>query len=66
MSPGLYAQICGRGFRLFPGKDNCLILDFGGNIARHGPLDAIDYGRERAQRRPARPPSKRALTASRK
>jgi DNA repair protein RadD len=43
-SPGLFAQICGRGFRLFPGKLNCLVLDFGQNIKRHGPLDADDYG----------------------
>jgi DNA repair protein RadD len=47
LSPGLYAQICGRGFRVFPGKDDCLILDFGGNIQRHGPLDAIDYGKRK-------------------
>jgi len=41
MSPGLYVQILGRGFRLAPGKTNCLILDFGGNILRHGPVDQI-------------------------
>ncbi len=40
-SAGLYVQIVGRGCRLAPGKDNCLILDFAGNIARHGPIDAI-------------------------
>lgn len=40
-SPGLYYQACGRGFRLAPGKSDCLILDFGGNILRHGPVDAI-------------------------
>lgn len=38
-SRGLYIQICGRGTRLFPGKKNTLILDFGGNIALHGPVD---------------------------
>lgn len=43
-SPGLFAQICGRGFRLAPGKTDCLVLDFGENIKRHGPLDADDYG----------------------
>lgn len=43
-SPGLFAQICGRGFRLAPGKNDCLVLDFGENIKRHGPLDADDYG----------------------
>jgi len=40
-SPGLYYQCCGRGFRLHPGKANCLILDFGGNILRHGPVDDL-------------------------
>ena len=40
-SPGLYYQMVGRGFRLHPGKDNCLVLDFGGNILRHGPVDAV-------------------------
>jgi DNA repair protein RadD len=39
MSPGLFYQMVGRGFRLFPGKQNCLILDFGGNVLRHGPVD---------------------------
>jgi superfamily II DNA or RNA helicase len=34
---------CGRGTRLSPatGKTNCLILDYGSNIMRHGPLDMI-------------------------
>lgn len=46
-SAGLFAQICGRGFRLHDDKKDCLVLDFGGNIERHGPLDALDYGRRR-------------------
>jgi DNA repair protein RadD len=41
LSPGLYYQMVGRGFRLHPGKPDCLILDFGGNVLRHGPVDAI-------------------------
>jgi len=41
MSPGLYYQMVGRGFRLAPGKADCLVLDFGGNVLRHGPVDAI-------------------------
>ena len=41
MSPGLYYQMVGRGFRLCEGKKNCLVLDFGGNIMRHGPVDAV-------------------------
>jgi DNA repair protein RadD len=47
LSPGLYYQMVGRGFRLHPGKSNCLVLDFGGNVVRHGPVDAI-----RIQERP--------------
>ena len=41
MSPGLYYQMVGRGFRLHPNKTDCLVLDFGGNVLRHGPVDAI-------------------------
>jgi len=43
-SPGLFAQIAGRGLRKSPGKSECLLLDFGGNVSRHGPLDSPDYG----------------------
>ena len=43
-SAGLFAQICGRGLRIAEGKRDCLILDFGGNFDRHGPLDSEDYG----------------------
>jgi len=45
MSPGLFAQIVGRGLRKTEGKADCLVLDFGGNISRHGSLDSPDYGR---------------------
>jgi len=41
-STGLYIQIMGRGMRNFAGKDNCLVLDFAGNIARHGPVDRVN------------------------
>lgn len=41
MSPGLYCQMVGRGCRLHPGKQDCLVLDFGGNILRHGPVDSL-------------------------
>lgn len=43
-SPGLFYQICGRGFRLHEGKDVCWVQDFGGNIDRHGPIDSPTYG----------------------
>ena len=41
LSPGLYYQMVGRGFRLCEGKADCLILDFGGNVQRHGPINRI-------------------------
>jgi DNA repair protein RadD len=40
-SPGLYTQILGRGMRLSPTKDNCLVLDFAGNVERFGCIDQI-------------------------
>lgn len=40
-SPGLFYQSCGRGFRLHPSKQDCLVLDFAGNIVRHGPVDSL-------------------------
>ncbi|OHB57653.1 MAG: hypothetical protein A2Y12_20815 [Planctomycetes bacterium GWF2_42_9] len=41
MSPGLFYQMTGRGFRLHESKKDCLVLDFGGNILRHGPVDCL-------------------------
>jgi DNA repair protein RadD len=40
-SAGLLVQMVGRGTRLHPGKQDCLVLDYGGNIMRHGPVDMI-------------------------
>ena len=41
MSPGLYLQQAGRGMRVAPGKADCLVLDFAGVVARHGPITAV-------------------------
>jgi len=41
-SPGLYSQMVGRSFRLHPSKENALVLDYGDNILRHGPVDALE------------------------
>lgn len=49
-SPGLFAQIVGRGLRTHVSKENCLILDFGQNLSRFGPIDAIDFGKPRVAR----------------
>jgi len=40
-SAGLYVQMVGRGTRLAPGKENCLVLDFAGNVRCHGPIDLV-------------------------
>lgn len=55
-SPGLYVQMVGRGFRLSPqtGKENCLVLDYGGNIRRHGAIDSIQI-KKRANERTKAP-----------
>lgn len=39
MSTALWVQLLGRGTRPFPGKENCLVLDFAGNTRRLGPID---------------------------
>lgn len=41
MSPSLYVQMVGRGMRIADGKSDCLLLDYAGNIARHGPIDDV-------------------------
>ena len=46
-SAGLYYQMVGRGFRLAPDKSDCLVLDFAGVIAEHGPVDAIKVKKQR-------------------
>lgn len=56
-SAALYIQMVGRGFRLAPGKENCLILDYGGNVLRHGPVndvDVIDMGEEEEEEKTPR------------
>lgn len=40
-SASLYVQMMGRGMRTFAGKKDCLVLDYGGNVERHGPINAV-------------------------
>lgn len=67
LSPGLYYQMVGRGFRLHPGKANCLVLDYGGNVLRHGPVDQLQAIERRGDEIGAAPakecPGCRALIA---
>lgn len=41
MSPALYIQIAGRGMRIKSHTDHCLVLDFAGNVERHGPITGV-------------------------
>ena len=47
LSPGKLLQVVGRGLRLSPdtGKTDCLILDYGENIKRHGAIDDPQFAR---------------------
>lgn len=49
MSAGLYLQQAGRGLRICEGKDDCLVLDFAGVVAEHGPITAIKSPKQRGK-----------------
>jgi len=61
LSPGLYYQMVGRGFRIQPDKENCLVLDFGGNVLRHGPVDAIQVRKSKHNGKNDDAPAKECL-----
>ena len=42
-----YRQALGRGTRLADGKENCLVVDWGGNISRHGQMDDLIIKKEK-------------------
>ena len=46
-SLSLFLQMVGRGLRLHPDKENTLLLDFGGNLERFGPIDIAQPPRKR-------------------
>jgi DNA repair protein RadD len=56
-STGLYVQQLGRGMRSAPDKKDCLVLDFAGNVFRHGPLNNIKV-KERVEGRDQPAPQK--------
>ena len=57
-SVGLYVQMVGRGTRLAEGKEDCLVLDFAGNTARHGPIDTVDGRKKEKTEEPGEAPVK--------
>lgn len=40
-SPVLHVQMLGRGMRIAEDKEDCLVLDFAGNVQRLGPVDEV-------------------------
>ena len=63
----LYQQIVGRGLRRSPDKENCLVLDYGGNVDRFGPIDLPNppqTGESTAVKRWKTCPECRAVVAS--
>ncbi len=69
-NPGRYIQMAGRVLRPFFGKENAILIDHSGNVARHGWLDE-DFGwsldadetiQERAARKPKPEDPARART----
>lgn len=50
-SPGLFVQIAGRAMRLFPGKKDALLLDYGLNLETHGCITSITPPRSRNTRK---------------
>lgn len=50
VSPGLWCQMLGRGTRAFECKENCMVLDYGNNIARLGPFNDIRIPKEKSDK----------------
>ena len=47
LSVSLYVQMAGRGMRVKSHCDDCLVLDFAGLVATHGPITQVDPGRKK-------------------
>jgi DNA repair protein RadD len=57
-STGLYVQQVGRGTRKVDGKKDCLVLDFAGNVRRHGPVDIAEANIDDRERKKDEAPVK--------
>ena len=42
LSTGLYVQMAGRGMRIKSHAEDCIVLDFAGVVATHGPITAVE------------------------
>lgn len=58
LSASLYMQMVGRGLRVKSHTDHCLVLDFAGVIARHGPITAVQVPKKKGMGEPGEMPMK--------
>ena len=58
MSPGLYMQMAGRGLRPKTNGGDCIVLDFAGVVAQHGPIISVRPPRKKGKGEPGVFPSK--------
>lgn len=56
MSPGLYMQQAGRGLRPKSHGGDCMVLDFAGNVSRHGPIIDVQPPRKPKKGEPREAP----------
>jgi DNA repair protein RadD len=61
-SVSLYQQIVGRGMRIADGKTDCIVLDYGGNVARHGPVDNVTVKARAEKKNDGEAPTKTCAT----
>ena len=58
-SPVIHVQSMGRGLRIAPGKDHCLVLDFAGNTERLGPINYIQIKQKEKKKEKGEPITKK-------
>jgi DNA repair protein RadD len=58
MSAVLHVQMVGRGLRVAPKKDHCLVLDFAGNTERLGPVNDVRIPKQKSNK-PGKAPIKK-------
>lgn len=51
MSPSMYIQQCGRGLRINQDKEDCIVLDFAGNISEHGPITDVRPPKKKGEKK---------------
>ena len=54
----LHVQMVGRGLRITPDKDHCLVLDFAGNTKRLGPINNVDVKEKKKKKSKGEAPVK--------